>query len=82
MAIQKHEYELSIWEKELVDGNTINETKLQVIGAHDMTHLGRATNIHFRKLLNGTHVLTFQMPIRFFNSEVGDYVQNELIENL
>lgn len=82
MAIQKHEYELSIWEKELVDGNTINETKLQVIGAHDMTHLGRATNVHFRKLLNGTHVLTFQMPIRFFNSEVGDYVQNELIENL
>jgi hypothetical protein len=47
-----------------------------------MTHLGRATNVHFRKLLNGTHVLTFQMPIRFFNSEVGDYVQNELIENL
>ena len=82
MAIHKHEYELSIWEKELVDGNTINETKLQVIGAHDMTHLGRATNVHFRKLLNGTHVLTFQMPIRFFNSEVGDYVQNELIENL
>jgi len=28
MAIQKHEYELSIWEKELVDGNTINEIKL------------------------------------------------------
>ena len=82
MAIHKHEYELSIWEKELVDGNTINETKLQVIGAHDMTHLGRATNVHFKKLLNGTHVLTFQMPIRFFNSEVGDYVQNELIENL
>lgn len=82
MAIHKHEYELSIWEKELVDGNTINETKLQVIGAHDMTHLGRATNVHFRKLLNGTHVLTFQMPIRFFNSEVGDYVQNELIESL
>ena len=82
MAIQKHEYELSIWEKELVDGNTINEIKLQVIGAHDMTHLGRATNVHFKKLLNGTHVLTFQMPIRFFNSEVGDYVQNELIENL
>ena len=82
MAIQKYEYEVSIWEKELKGNNTINETKLQVIGAHDMTHLGRATNIHFRKLLNGTHVLTFQMPIRFFNSEVGDYVQNELIENL
>ena len=81
MAIQKHKYELSIWNKELTDDG-IKESKQQIIGADDMSHLGRTTNVHFKKLLNGTHVLTFQMPSMFFNSEKGDYVQNELIENL
>lgn len=81
MAIQKHNYELSIWNEKLTN-NGKEEYKQQIIGANDMSHLGRATNIHFKKLLNGTHVLTFQMPTKFFNSEIGDYVQNELIENL
>ena len=82
MAIQKHEYELSIWNEELKNDGTREEHKQQIIGAHDMTHLGRATNVHFKKLLNGTHVVTFQMPSKFFNSEIGDYVQNELAENI
>ena len=81
MAIQKHKYELSIWSEELTN-NGIEEHRQQIIGADDMSHLGRATNVHFKKLLNGTHELTFQMPTKFFNSEIGDYVQNELIENL
>ena len=81
MAIQKHKYELSIWDKELTNEG-IKEYKQQIIGADDMSHLGQATNIHFKKMLNGTHILTFQMPSMFFNSEKGDYVQNELIENL
>lgn len=82
MAIQKHEYELSIWNEELKNDGTREEHKQQIIGAHDMTHLGRATNVHFKKLLNGTHIVTFQMPSKFFNSEIGDYVQNELAENI
>lgn len=81
MAIQKHEYELSIWSERLTD-NGVEEHKQQIIGAHDMSHLGRATKVHFRKLLNGTHVLTFEMPTKFFNSELGQYVQNELLENI
>lgn len=50
---------------------------MAVIGAHDMTYLGRATDIHFITKINGTHELTFQMPDRYFDSELGDYVLNE-----
>jgi hypothetical protein len=44
-----------------------------------MSHLGRATKVHFKKLLNGTHIVTFSMPTKYFDSEKGKYVQNELI---
>ena len=82
MAIQKHKYELSIWKEGLNINGKVESNKQQIIGADDMTHLGRATSVLFKKLLNGTHTLTFQMPLRYFDSEKGDYVQNELIENI
>lgn len=47
-----------------------------------MEYLGRATNIKLTKKLNGTHSLTFQLPDRFFDSEKGDYVRNEFIDQL
>ena len=50
---------------------------MAIIGAHDMTYLGRATAIRFITKLNGTHELTFQMPDKFFDSEFGDFVLNE-----
>lgn len=77
MAIQKREYELSIWHESLNSEYVKEETKLAVIGAHDMSYLGRATDIHFATKLNGTHTLTFKMPDRFFDSEKGDFVENE-----
>ena len=50
---------------------------MAVIGAHDMTYLGRATAIRFVTKINGTHELSFQMPDKFFDSELGDFVLNE-----
>ena len=50
---------------------------MAVIGAHDMTYLGRATAIRFITKINGTHELSFQMPDKFFDSELGDFVLNE-----
>ena len=47
-----------------------------------MDYLGRATNIKLAKKLNGTHSLTFQLPDRFFDSEKGDYVRNEFVDQL
>lgn len=47
-----------------------------------MSYLGRATGITFETKLNGTHTLTFQLPDRYFDSEKGDYVRNEFVDNL
>lgn len=81
MAIQKREYELSVWNEELIDG-VKTETRGIIIGAHDMTHLGRATNVKLKSELKGTNTLTFQMPTKYFDSEKGEFVKNELIEDL
>jgi len=59
VAIQKREYELSVWHEKLNSEGTKQEEKMAVIGAHDMTYLGRATGIRFVTKLNGTHELTF-----------------------
>lgn len=47
-----------------------------------MSYLGRATGIKFEIKLNGTHTLTFELPDRYFDSEKGDYVRNEFVDNL
>ena len=47
-----------------------------------MGYLGRATNIKLTKKINGTHSLTFQLPDKWYDSEKGEYVRNEFIEQL
>lgn len=42
-----------------------------------MTYLGRATGSKLKTKINGTHELTFQMPDQFFDSQKGQYVDNE-----
>ena len=76
MAVQKKEYELSVWTEELVNGNKV-EHKGAIIGAHNMSYLGRAAKLVLKRNAKGTNTLTFQMPSKFFDSELGDYVQNE-----
>lgn len=79
MAVIKHPYELSVWTESLNDGIK-TEKKGVIIGAHDMSYLGKATQIKFKKELKGTHTLTFQMPSKFFDSEKGEYIHNELCD--
>lgn len=81
MSIQKKEYELSVWNEELIDG-VKKESKGAIIGASGMTYPGRATAPKFVRSLKGTNTLTFQMPTKYFDSEKGEYVKNELIEDL
>lgn len=47
-----------------------------------MDYLGRAINIKLTKKINGTHNLTFQLPDKWYDSEKGDYVRNEFVEQL
>lgn len=82
MAIKRKEYELSVWTETLGVKGQKEERKSIIIGTHDMDYLGRATNIKLQRQLKGTNSLTFQMPSMFFDSEIGDYVQNEFCEYL
>lgn len=82
MAIIKKSYEISVWDEKLGENGQKTEIKRAIIGADDMTYLGRATSPKFTKNLNGTHTLTFQLPSKFFDSEKGEYVRNEFCDYL
>lgn len=81
MSILKPKYELSVW-KEILDteNGTKTEIKEAIIGADDMSALGRATNVQLKRELKGTNTLTFQMPSKFFDSQKGQYIHNELTD--
>lgn len=82
MAMIKHPYELSVWKERLNGTNSKIEEKGVIIGAHDMTYLGKATSLVLTRKFNGTNTLTFQMPDKYFDPVKGDYVHNELIDVL
>lgn len=82
MSILKKEYELSVWHETLGENGQKEEKKQIIIGAHDMEFLGRATKPNLKKELKGTNTFTFQMPSKYFDSKVGDYVHNEFVDYL
>jgi hypothetical protein len=82
MGMIKYPYELSVWKEELNGTNKKIESKGVIIGAHDMNYLGKATSITLTRKLNGTNVLVFSMPDRYFDSLTGEFVRNELIDVL
>lgn len=82
MAILKKDYELSVWDETLGENGQKIEKKMVIIGAHDMEYLGRATKIKLKKELKGTQTLSFQLPSKFFDNKLGDYVHNEFCDYL
>lgn len=80
MAIQKRPYELSVWVERLNGSNSKIEEKGVIIGAHDMSYPGKATNIVLEREIKGTNTLTFQLPDRYFDSLKGEYVRNEFAD--
>lgn len=83
MALIKREYELSVWKESLADGGQKKvEQKMAIIGAHDMGFQGKATKIKFTTKINGTHTLVFEMPDMFFDNKSGEFIHNELIDEL
>lgn len=51
MSIQKHPYELSIWEEHLGNNGIKSERRLATIGSSNMTYGGKATEIELKKKL-------------------------------
>lgn len=82
MSILRKEYELSVWHETLGENGQKEEKKQIIIGANDMDYPGRATKPNLKKELKGTNTLTFQMPSKYFDSELGEYVHNEFVDYL
>ena len=61
MAIIKKPYEISVWDEKLGEYGQKTEIKRAVIGANDISYIGRATLPKLTTKINGTHILTFQM---------------------
>lgn len=69
-----------MWIEKLNGNNSKIEEKGVIIGAHDMSYLGRATGIVLKREVKGTNTLTFQMPDKYFDSLTGEYVRNDFID--
>ena len=52
MAIIKKPYEISVWDEKLGENGQKTEIKKAIIGAHDMSYIGRATSPKLTKNLN------------------------------
>lgn len=82
MALIKMPYELSLWTEKLNELGIKEEKKGAIIGAHDMDWAGAAKKVSLICKLNGTHELSFEMVDRYFDSAIGDYVDNEIIDSI
>lgn len=82
MSLIKKTYELSLWDDVYNKDGSHYENKGAIIGADDMTYLGKAVNITLKREVKGTNTLTFSMPTKYFDSNIGEFVQNEFIDKI
>ena len=68
-------YEISIW-----GTDETSEYKIAVIGSDQMSALSRACSSHFMRKSNGEKQLDFLMYTRYWDNEVGDFVDNPFIK--
>lgn len=68
-------YEISIW-----GTDESSEYKIAVIGSDQMSALSRACSPHFMRKSNGEKQLDFLMYTRYWDNEVGDFVDNPFIK--
>lgn len=79
--ILKKPYEISIWEDYTSDENKKyhQERKLMIIGSDKMTAPLRAIKPIFKENVNGTHTLTFSLYTKYFDEDVGDFIDNPFL---
>lgn len=79
--ILKKPYEISIWEDftPSEDKKYYKERKLMIIGSDQMTAPLRAHKPILKENVNGTHTLTFTLYNKYFDEEIGDFVDNPFL---
>lgn len=93
--MKKNKYEISIWEDVHIDASVVieegkevdvpshfEESKICIIGAHDMTDLGRAVEPKLVENVNGTSTLTFKMFYTYVDTSTGKKIDNPYIKLL
>ena len=63
----------------IIDYQYYTENRLAIIGSDTMTDPGRAHNVIFKKNINGTQIVTFDMFYQYENFETGEIIRNPLI---
>ena len=76
-------YEISIWE-DVFDSSAgeFKEQKIMVIGASDLLTQSRALQPFFKRGVNGTNELTFEMYYRYEDTITGESVENPFVKYL
>lgn len=79
--ILKKPYEISIWEDftPSEDKKYYQERKLMIIGSDQMTAPPRVHKPILKENVNGTHTLTFTLYNKYFDEEIGDFVDNPFL---
>ena len=74
-------YELSLW-RDYPGAQEIKEEKVAIIAATGMDYSGRAQNIVLSPQYTGEINLTFELPVKYFDSFSGEWVINPLAKKL
>jgi len=64
------EYELSLWQDRYAADGTKTEERLCILADNNMTSLIRATNIVFKKQINGTKNLSFSIYTHYLDGDI------------
>ena len=76
-------YEISIWEDKFdSDTGQFIEQRVMVIGASDLITQSRALQPFFKRGVNGTNELSFEMYYRYEDSVTGELVENPYVKYL
>ena len=74
----REKYQLSVWEKKPSKADKF----IMIIGSDSMVSPYRATAPHLKTKVNGEKILTFTLYSRYFDSEIGEFVDNPFINYL
>ena len=76
-------YEISIWDDEFqTDTEGFVEKRRMVIGASSLLTQSRALRPNFRRCVNGTKELSFEMYYRYIDITTGEEVENPFVKHL
>ena len=76
-------YEISVWKDVFQTADqTFQEQKICVIGAPDLPTQSRAMSPHFKRGVNGTNELNFEMYYRYVDNITGEEVNNHFVQFL